>query len=235
MLKEKSAQPSVWSEGKATISILQRHIDEAMEKNSSHCATAEAIREQVKEARFVSVDLQTIRWSDANKGLRYVFLTPHAIQGDVIVPFDQGERENCKPVTVRMKPAFVTKCGKKRTHTPDPEQLKDLGLRVAAEQPHLSKGTVLPTVGKTPEESPAERTITATMMGDPGPGQSALDHRNGAGRIVPPPPHKRREPRMARAKVSAASKGVIPTTLGGKLPPVSVLSRREFGLRALRR
>jgi hypothetical protein len=29
--------------------------------------------------------------------------------------------------------------------------------------------------------------------------------------------------------------GSIPTTLGGKLPPVSVLSRREFGLRALRR
>jgi hypothetical protein len=46
---------------------------------------------------------------------------------------------------------------------------------------------------------------------------------------------EKRKPRVARAKVSAVSKGVIPTTLGGKLPPVSVLARREFGLRALRR
>jgi hypothetical protein len=45
----------------------------------------------------------------------------------------------------------------------------------------------------------------------------------------------KRKARTARAKVSAVSKGVIRTTLGGKLPPVSVLSRREFGLRAARR
>jgi hypothetical protein len=78
-MADKQEAPSVWHQGKATISILQRHIDEAMEKNSSHCATAEAIREQVPEARFISVDLQTIRWTDSKKGLRYVFVT---IQGD---------------------------------------------------------------------------------------------------------------------------------------------------------
>jgi hypothetical protein len=41
--------------------------------------------------------------------------------------------------------------------------------------------------------------------------------------------------RVARALVSTAHKGSIPTTLGGKMPPVSVLSRREFGLRVLRK
>jgi hypothetical protein len=55
----------------------------------------------------------------------------------VIIPFDQGDREACKPVTFRMKPAFVTRSGPKRTHTPEPEQLKGTGLRVADEQPHL--------------------------------------------------------------------------------------------------
>ena len=49
-----------------------------------------------------------------------------------------------------------------------------------------------------------------------------------------PPPPKRK--RVARAKISATKPdGSIPTTLGGKLPPVSVLARREFGLRALHR
>jgi hypothetical protein len=52
--------------------------------------------------------------------------------------------------------------------------------------------------------------------------------------VAAKPTPKRR--RVARAKVSATKPdGSIPTTLGGKLPPVSVLSRREFGLRALRR
>jgi hypothetical protein len=41
--------------------------------------------------------------------VRYVFLTPHAIQQDIIIPFDQGDREACKPTTVRMRPAFITK------------------------------------------------------------------------------------------------------------------------------
>jgi hypothetical protein len=44
-----------------------------------------------------------------------------------------------------------------------------------------------------------------------------------------------RPTRVARALVSTAAKGSIPTTLGGKMPPVSILSRREFGLRQLRK
>jgi hypothetical protein len=32
-----------------------------------------------------------------------------------------------------------------------------------------------------------------------------------------------------------ASNGSVPVTLGGRLPPVSILSRREFGLRVLRK
>jgi hypothetical protein len=43
------------------------------------------------------------------------------------------------------------------------------------------------------------------------------------GLYVPPPP--KRKPRVARAKVSTASKGSIPVTLGGRPPPVSM-----FGL-----
>jgi hypothetical protein len=44
-----------------------------------------------------------------------------------------------------------------------------------------------------------------------------------------------RPTRVARALVSTAAKGSVPVTLGGKMPPVSVLARREFGLRVLRK
>jgi hypothetical protein len=227
---------AAWCEGKVEISVLDKHLNDAMARNSSHCATAEAIKEQVPEARFIAVDLQTIRWSDPKRGLRYVFLTPHAIQSDVIVPFDQGERQNCKPVTVRMKPAFVTKCGRKsQRHTPDPEQLKQLGLKVADVQAHIPTSKS-PNVGleSAPPAPDPEQQLAAMWKPerDPWAGRDRpAAEADEADPIEPAPKPKR----VARAKVSAAPKGSIPTTLGGKLPPVSVLARREFGLRALRR
>jgi hypothetical protein len=115
--KEIFAQ-SVWDHGRCEISVLQKHIDEALRANSSHCAIAMAMADALPNARRISVDLQTIRWTDCKKGIRYCFLTPHIAQTDVIIPFDQGEREKCKPVTFSMNPAFVTRTGKKRTHTP---------------------------------------------------------------------------------------------------------------------
>jgi hypothetical protein len=152
-LPKEPLPPSIWEAGRAEISVLDRHFDEAMEKNSSHCAIAFAIRDAIPYARHIAVDLQTIRWTDPRpgRGVRYVFLTPAAAQHNVIIPFDQGDREGCKPVTFRMKPAFVTKSGKKRNHTPDPEQLKDAKLKVARDQPHIPA----PEVPESPfEESP---------------------------------------------------------------------------------
>jgi hypothetical protein len=136
--KTKPKEPlpaSIWEAGRAHIAVEQRHIDEALRANSSHCAIAMAIKDAVPYARFIAVDLQTCRWTDPRKGVRYVFLTPAVAQHSIIIPFDQGEE--CKPVSFSMKPAFVTKCGKKRRHTPDPEQLRGTGLRVADEQPHI--------------------------------------------------------------------------------------------------
>jgi hypothetical protein len=206
--------PSIWEHGRCEISVGQEHLDEALRANSSHCAIAFAIREAVPYARRISVDLQTIRWTDSKRGVRYCFLTPHVAQQDVIIPFDQGEE--CKPVTFRMKPAWITRTGAKRNHTPEPEQLKGTGLKVAGEQPHIPKGS--------------EAGLVA-VMGMDAPVIAKRESRDD--KAVAPRERKRREP---RAKISATKPdGTIPVTLGGKLPPVSVLARREFGLRALRR
>jgi hypothetical protein len=199
--------PSIWEHGRCEISVGQPHIDKALRANSSHCAIAFAIRDAVPHARRISVDLQTIRWTDSRRGVRYCFLTPHVAQQDVIIPFDQGEE--CKPVTFRMKPAWVTRTGAKRNHTPEPNQLRGTGLRVADEQPHISSDRL--------EETPERKLI-------PYAGKEPEKQKRGA--------YKRRP----RAMISATKPdGTIPVTLGGKLPPVSVLARREFGLRALRR
>jgi hypothetical protein len=122
---------SVWEHGRCEISVEQRHLDEALRANSSHCAIAFAIRDAIPDARHIGVDIQSIRFSIPKRGIRYCFLTPHAAQTDVIIPFDQGEE--CKPVTFKMRPAFVTRIGAKRNQTPEPKQLKGTGLKVAEE------------------------------------------------------------------------------------------------------
>jgi hypothetical protein len=152
-----------------------------------------------------------------------------------IIPFDQGE--TCKPVTFRMKPAFVSKAGAKRRHTPDPKQLRGTGLKVAEEQPHIPASTA--SNEALEPASGAEKALTKSWKPKSGAAPDGAliaspDNPELAKEPNPPPP--KRKPRVRRAKISATKPdGSIPTTLGGKLPPVSVLARRQFGLRALRR
>jgi hypothetical protein len=177
--------------------------------------TALAIRKAIPDARHICVDLQTIRWT--RKGLRYVFLTPHICQ-DNIIAFDQGERAAIKPFELRMRPAYIAKAGKKRRECPSNAELRGSGLTVNPVQLHIGADDV----------ANAPQRYTAS-------GERNLDPERSDG-LAP----RQREPRecrtrVARAKISTARKGNVPVTLGGQLPPVSVLSRREFALRMLKR
>ena len=90
---------------KVTVKITKKQIDEAIRGNSSHCMIADAVKEQVPDAKYVSVDLQSIRWTDTKKGRRYTYLTPPRAQR-ALVKFDQGE-----PVAgfqMTLQGAFIT-------------------------------------------------------------------------------------------------------------------------------
>jgi hypothetical protein len=172
--------PSVWEHGRCEISVREAHLAAALRANSSHCAIAMAIADAIPDARRIAVDLQTIRWSLPKRGVRYVFLTPHVAQQDIIIPFDQGEE--CKPVTFRMKPAWITRTGAKRNHTPEPDQLRGTGLRVAEEQPHISEHEnfarkLIPYAGKEPRKPRQPRA----MIGD----QARRDDPGHLGRQAP--------------------------------------------------
>jgi hypothetical protein len=71
------------------VRVTKEIIDRSEQRDSSHCMIAEAVREAVPKAQSVSVDLQTIRYTDPDKRLRYVFLTPRQAQ-KALVMFDQG-------------------------------------------------------------------------------------------------------------------------------------------------
>ena len=129
------AMTTIWDQaGYITIPVTQEHIDQSMARNSSHCMTALAIQKAIPDARHICVDLQTIRWT--RKGLRYVFLTPHVAQ-DRIIQFDQGQRDQIQPFTLRMRSAVISRAGKRRCETPSDGELRGTGLTVNPVQCHI--------------------------------------------------------------------------------------------------
>src|SRR5437773_7361451 len=64
-------------------------IRQSVTADSSHCMIAEALRTAVPTAHQIAVDVQTIRFSDPKRRLRYVYLTPRIAQVPLL-QFDQG-------------------------------------------------------------------------------------------------------------------------------------------------
>jgi len=72
------------------IQVTQDHIDKATKRDSHHCMIADAIHDYVPEARYVLVDLQSIRWSDLENDKRHFYFTPINAQ-NAIIKFDRGQ------------------------------------------------------------------------------------------------------------------------------------------------
>jgi hypothetical protein len=208
-------EQSVWDHGRVHIELTQKHIDESMKRSSSHCAGVAAIKDTIKDATFVSADIATVRFT--RNGCRYTCLCPTILQA-FICDYDQGNP--VAPIDFTLKPAFISKAGKSRRHVPDPEQLQEVGLKLAKDQPHLPA-------------APSEAGLLDLMAKDApviAKRDAALDNAVAA----EPPPIAKRRPRVARTMVSSATRGCVPTVLGGRPPPV-LGARREFGIRALRK
>lgn len=70
--------------------VTQADIETGLRNNSYHCAVSQAIARTLPDAKFISTDIQTIRFSLAELGVRYVFLTPPKVQ-EYVAAFDAGD------------------------------------------------------------------------------------------------------------------------------------------------
>lgn len=84
------------------IDVGEAHIERAVRRDSSHCAIADAIGEQLPDARNISVDLQTIRWSDPTVGSRYIYLTPRCAQ-ELLIAVDEGWEDLIHPIRFELR------------------------------------------------------------------------------------------------------------------------------------
>lgn len=145
------------------INVLPDLITSCERRNSSHCLVAEAISKHYEElgnpVTYVSVDLQTVRFTDPSTRLRYTYLTPRSVQM-ALIKFDQGH--HTEPFSFLLKSGQVTEAGKGHTRkngdTPkQQEALRNLrGTPGNSQRLTRSSSGEVPTIlgGKTPPLGP---------------------------------------------------------------------------------
>lgn len=192
------------------VEVTAEIIAQATECDSEHCMIAEAVKAAFPGSTFVSVDLQTIRFSEPEKHLRYTYLTPRVAQ-IALVNFDQGRKP--EPFTFQLRRGQVTRSGGRTPKTAG--NGGDPGRRITEEEE--AKAGEMFSAGASTREVARELHCGAGT----------------ASRI-----RQRRE--LAKVKLVQQTIGnpetQIPDRIGGKTPPLAPLARRRaFGLRALER
>jgi len=146
---------------RVSVEITEQVIAESKLRDSSHCMIAEAVRASYPDAQRVAVDLQTIRFTDPKRGLRFTYLTPRVGQ-IALIQFDQGVHP--EPFSMQLRGGQVTRAAQKTLKRSDlsPKQIQQ---RVNASK--LSKARLVPARdnesvpdkigGKTPPTTPFAR------------------------------------------------------------------------------
>jgi hypothetical protein len=130
--------------------VTEEMIEDAIPRDSSHCVFAEAVKAAFPGALKVAVDLQTIRFTDPKRGLRYTYLTPRPVQ-IAIINFDQGVRP--EPFDIQLRNGQVTAAGanagkwSKKTDKPATPKQRAASEKAAArareQRSKLSKQTLV--------------------------------------------------------------------------------------------
>ena len=134
---------------KVFLNITEELVAKSTKKDSSHCMFAEAVKEAFPGARFVSVDLQTVRFTDPDpkRPYRYTYLTPRRAQV-ALVDFDQGRE--IEPFKIQLRGGAVTP------------------IRTRSNKPKAAAPPVKPTKttknGKAQEEKPSKVAARRTLL-----------------------------------------------------------------------
>lgn len=137
---------------KLTLQVSEEIIEQAVPEDSGHCMIADAVREAYPDARFISVDIQTIRFTDRGKGERYTFMTPRAAQRALLL-FDHGLKP--APFSFQLRDAHITEAGRqvsRRKATPAQAAAGRANLRKShlVQNPRGGNAVPVPQGGEPP-------------------------------------------------------------------------------------
>jgi len=219
--------PHIPRSRRVDVEVTPEIIGTATQADSGHCMIADAVKAAVPGAANISVDLQTIRFSDPKKRMRYVYLTPRMAQL-ALVDFDAGEMPD--PFTFRLDRAHIVAMK-------DPKAPKDprKSVMTPRKSAAIAKARASRAQERQPAQTPAERRNE--LKRDQRAVERAGEIRDAGSRIV-----------------THGMEGHVPARVGGPTPPIGPLAsgstgrarksrkgetpvsrRRQFGLRALER
>jgi hypothetical protein len=142
------------------INVTDEDIEKAERRNSSHCMIAEAIHRILPEARHITVDLATIRFSDLVAGRRYIYLTPVKAQR-ALLDYDQGDMP--QPFSMELAAAHVVATGTGRKGRAELRTVSDssVPVRVGGYPPargplRVALDTNHSRAAQQPEDAPPE-------------------------------------------------------------------------------
>lgn len=220
---------------KAEIFVDQKTIADAISRNSSHCMIAEAVKKAIPYAQNVMVDLQSIRLTDKERGLRYTYLTPRLAQL-ALIKFDQGERPN--PFKILLAKGSVRRASPRADTAAIPVPLDDR-LRIISDfqDARTKRRMSLDEIGDATDIAP--RSLERYVSVDPPLFSRMVAEKLEAWTAGKPVPHRRPlavpaslvsgRPRMRDRKDRGA-----PLVVGGMEPPVGNIARRRgFGLHSM--
>jgi hypothetical protein len=132
--------------------VSAEQIAKATRKDSSHCMIAEALRDAMPSAEYVSVDLATIRFTDTLAGRRYIYLTPGPAQM-ALIDFDQGDKVSpfsVKASAVQMVHTGAARKAKAIKAAEDGDELTPERATLAAPKSSSGSSVGVKVGGKTP-------------------------------------------------------------------------------------
>lgn len=195
-------------------------IEQSRHRDSAHCMVAEAVKVAFPGAQRVSVDVQTIRFTDPKRNLRYVYLTPRVAQ-EAIIYFDQGELP--EEFGFLLKRGQVVLANKKRDQGKMPQETRD---KIKASE-GWKRGSQKMAEMRGPGEAETDAEVLTEAEGKDEPKTKAGKQAKSA---------------LSQATLLPEGHGHVPTRTGGTAPPlvkdknkVPFSRRRQFGLRAFDR
>lgn len=197
-------------QGRYNFEVTEADIEKARVGDSYQCVVAQAIARTIPDARQITVDVRTIRWSDQDG--RHVFLTPYAVAGYVIA-FDAGDELHPFRFQVRDAiPSVQRKATSKAAK--DVKRARDKKRNERRTQARAER------VIANPDATPEQKAVAAARI-DEAPARIAEADRA----------HEDVKAAYRAAGENIAEERVSETTR--KAPPVST-KRRAYGHRILR-
>jgi hypothetical protein len=213
--------------------VPQEIIDTAERSNSHTCMIADAISAMLPYTTKVTVDAATIRWTNPDKGVRYVFVTPIKVRTE-IVQFDKGE--HVEEFSFHLRGAWVTRTqrrdgGKKRIKQADWQNVKEkikeirskrgIDWATVANEMEVSAGTLKSRLS----DNDIPTTVNANKM------EKWVLKQTGEKPAPRIKSHADQASGPVRMRSEKSTKRIDPELIGGNPPPPVSTSWRQFGLR----